>query len=113
MPHGLVFCQTNGKPVGPEDHSRAWKALLEKVGVREARLHDACHTAATLLLVQGVDACTVIDLMGWSQVFMTKRYQHVVPELRTAAAARMTEALWGEPAAPSVPGMPRRGSSTR
>jgi integrase len=95
--HGLVFCQPNGKPIDPDGHSRAWKALLGAAGVREARLHDARHTAATLLLVQGVDARTVMDLMGWSQVSMTKRYQHVVPELRSAAADRMAEALWGPP----------------
>jgi hypothetical protein len=35
-----------------------------------------------------------MDLMGWSQVSMTKRYQHVVPELRRAAE-RMTDVLWG------------------
>jgi integrase len=91
----LVFCQPNGNPIDPDGHSRAWKALLERAGIREARLHDARHTAATLLLVQGVDARTVMDLMGWSQVSMTQRYQHVVPELRNAAAARMAEVLWG------------------
>jgi integrase len=114
-PHGLVFCQSNGKPLGPEDHSRAWKTVLAKAGVRDARLHDARHTAATLLLVQGVDARTVMDLMGWSQVSMTKRYQHVVPELRTAAASRMAEALWGGSATPtpSMGNLPRRAPHVR
>ncbi len=32
----------------------AWKRLLQEAGVRDARLHDARHTAATLLLPQGV-----------------------------------------------------------
>ncbi|UQX88955.1 tyrosine-type recombinase/integrase [Jatrophihabitans telluris] len=68
---------------------------LSHAGVRRARLHDARHTAATLLLVQGVDARTVMDLMGWSQISMTTRYQHVVMDLRRAAAERMSDALWG------------------
>ncbi|MGI8576482.1 MAG: site-specific integrase [Nocardioidaceae bacterium] len=45
--------------VGPSTHARtggAWKALLCTAGVRDARLHDARHTAATLLLQQGVPA---------------------------------------------------------
>lgn len=66
--------------------------------MRPARLHDARHTAATLLLVQGVDPRVVMDLMGWSHVAMTSRYQHVVPELRRLAAERMTVALWGDDA---------------
>jgi hypothetical protein len=38
-------------------------------------------------------------IMGWSEVAMTKRYQHVVPELRQEAAARIGAALWRAPAA--------------
>ena len=63
-------------------------------GVRDARLHDARHTAATMLLVQGVDSRTVMDLLGWSQVTMTRRYQHVVDELRTEATRRIGALLW-------------------
>ena len=91
----LVFCQPNGRPLDPDGHSKAWKKFLARAGVREARLHDARHTAATLLLVQGVDQRTVMAIMGWSEVSMTKRYQHVVPELRREAASRIREVLWG------------------
>ncbi|MGH9116438.1 MAG: tyrosine-type recombinase/integrase [Acidimicrobiales bacterium] len=91
---GLVFSDAWGRPLDPDRHTKAWNAFLDRCGVRQARLHDARHTAATLLLVQGVDPRVVMDLMGWSHVAMTKRYQHVVPELRRVAAERMTEALW-------------------
>jgi integrase len=37
-------------------------------------------TTATLLLVAGIDARVVMDLMGWSSGSMVKRYQHVVDE---------------------------------
>jgi integrase len=99
----LVFCQRNGRPLDPDGHSKAWKNFLTRAGVREARLHDARHTAATLLLVQGVDQRTVMAIMGWSEVSMTKRYQHVVPELRREAATRMTEVLWGPTGAVDAP----------
>jgi integrase len=91
----FVFCQENGRPLDPDGHSKAWKRFLAQAGVREGRLHDARHTAATLLLVQGVDQRTVMALMGWSEVSMTKRYQHVIPELRREAATRVGAALWG------------------
>ncbi len=92
----LVFSQVNGRPLDPDGHSKAWKRFLDRAGVRQGRLHDARHTAATLLLIQGVDQRTVMALMGWSEVSMTKRYQHVIPELRREAATRVGAALWGE-----------------
>ena len=62
--HGLVFTQPTGRPIDPRSDWGHWKALLAAAGVRDARLHDARHTAATLLLVQGVNARTVMDVMG-------------------------------------------------
>ena len=48
---GWMFAQTNGKPIDPRRDQYQWKALLAEAGVREARLHDARHTAATVLLL--------------------------------------------------------------
>jgi integrase len=92
---GWLFATEVGGPMDPRVDRGAWKALLTRAGVRDARLHDARHTAATLLLVQGIDTRTVMTLMGWSQISMTTRYQHVVPELKRAAADQMESALWG------------------
>jgi hypothetical protein len=64
-------------------------------------LHDARHTAATLLLLEGVDQRTVMDVMGWSNPSMACRYQHVVPELRREAARRVGDAMWPVDAAQS------------
>ncbi|MDP9406448.1 MAG: tyrosine-type recombinase/integrase [Actinomycetota bacterium] len=51
--HGLVFAQVNGRPIDPRRDWGQWKELLHAAGVRDARLHDARHTAATLLMTQG------------------------------------------------------------
>ncbi len=50
----LVFARVNGRPIDPRRDWAGWKGLLEAAGVRDARLHDARHTAATLLLVRRV-----------------------------------------------------------
>jgi site-specific recombinase XerD len=42
----------------------------------------------------GVDARTVMALMGWSSMALLQRYQHVVDELRRDAAERMGRTLW-------------------
>ena len=61
---GWVFAQPTGKPIDPRADYGEWKELLAAAGVREARLHDARHTAATFLLVLGVSDRTAMDVMG-------------------------------------------------
>jgi integrase len=52
---GWMFAQPNGKPLDPRRDLAEWKTLLREAGVREARLHDARHTAATTLLLLSLD----------------------------------------------------------
>jgi integrase len=73
-----------------------WKRLLEQAGVPHARLHDARHTAATLLLAQGTPARVAMEILGHSQIGLTlDTYSHVVPEMQRDAADRIGNALWG------------------
>jgi integrase len=92
---GYVFTSANGDPIDSRQDLREWKALLQAAEVRESRLHDARHTAASFLLLQGVDPRVVMDLMGWSTVTMLRRYQHVVDSLRRDAAHRVGDLLYG------------------
>jgi integrase len=65
--------------------------------VPQVRLHDLRHTAATLLLAQGVPARVVMDVLGHSQIGVTMNiYSHVMPTQLTQAANVMQRALWGE-----------------
>jgi integrase len=52
-------------------------------------------TAATLLLAQGVDQRVVMEILGHSQISMTSKYAHVLPQVMTDAADRIGQALWG------------------
>jgi integrase len=67
---------------------------LADVGVRNARLHDARHTAATVLLLLEVPERAVMEFMGWSNSSMAKRYQHVTAVLRGNIAKRLNGFLW-------------------
>ena len=93
--HDLVFSTDWGALIDPHADYRDWKQVLRDAGVREVRLHDARHTAATLLLLQGVDIRTVMAIMGWTEMATAQRYVHAVDELRHEAARRMGAALWG------------------
>ncbi|WP_051451630.1 tyrosine-type recombinase/integrase [Actinospica robiniae] len=90
----LCFPNSLGKPMEPRDDWADWKWLIKAAGVRDARLHDARHTAATLLLEQGVDISVVQEILGHSTLAVTKRYTHVTTRLTQDAAARMERALW-------------------
>lgn len=90
----FVFATPLGQPIDPRNDGRAWKALLKAAGVREVRLHDARHSAATMLLLQGVSPRVVMTLMGWTDHRVMERYVHVVDEMRLDAARRVNEAWW-------------------
>jgi len=92
--HDLVFAQPDGSPISSRQDWAAWKTLLRTAGVRDARLHDARHTAATLLLEQGVDIRVVQEILGHSTLAVTRRYTHVTSHLAREAADRMGRALW-------------------
>ena len=97
----LVFCTPTGAPVDSRSDWADWHELLKEAGVREARVHDARHTAATLLLEQGVGIRVVQQILGHSQVSQTERYTHVTTQLGRDAAQRMAGALW-DPATPQL-----------
>jgi len=87
-----------GQAHRPRNDHRAWRTLLADSGVRPARLHDARHIAAALLLAQGVPPRVAMQALGHSQIGLTLgTYSHVVPELSQEAAAAMTRALWIAP----------------
>jgi integrase len=91
---GFVFTTPRGRPVNPSTDYHAWKRLLARAGVPERRLHDARHTAATVLLLLGVPERTVMSVMGWASTSMAARYQHVGAEIRRQVAQQVGSLLW-------------------
>ena len=60
---GELVTDLFGRAVKPNSDYHAWKSLLKRAGVRETRLHDARHTAATVLLALEVPERTVMGVM--------------------------------------------------
>ncbi|WP_037363747.1 tyrosine-type recombinase/integrase [Amycolatopsis orientalis] len=101
---GYVFTKPTGQPLVPNTDYHHWKALLKEAGVKERRLHDARHTAATVLLLLEVPERTVMAIMGWSSTAMAARYQHVTDRIRRGVAGRVNGLLWAPPAKPDDEG---------
>jgi integrase len=91
----LVFTTQLGTPVHPRNDYRSFQRLIETAGLRRVRLHDLRHTAASLLLSQGVAARVVMEILGHSQISVTMNtYTHVDPALSRVATDRMEDLLW-------------------
>jgi len=91
---GWVFATPTGGPLNPNTDYHEWKNLLKAAGLREARLHDARHTAATVLLILRQPGPTVMALMGWSSESMAARYQHVTDAIRAEVASQVGSLIW-------------------
>lgn len=92
---GFVFATRTGGPIHPRNDYRSFRALLTKAGLRRVRLHDLRHTAASLLLEQGVHPRVVMEILGHSQISLTMNtYSHVVPDTVRSATDSVQEALW-------------------
>ena len=94
--YDLVFATRRGRPIERTEDWRSWKAILRQAEVRDARVHDARHTAATLLIEQGVHIRVVQEVLGHTRVTTTERYTHVATLLMKDASERIGEALWGQ-----------------
>lgn len=99
---GYVFTTPTGGPLNPRTDYTEWKRLLERARVPERRLHDARHTAATVLLLLQIPDRTVMAIMGWSNTAMAARYQHIIAAIRRDVATQVGGLLW-KPAEESRP----------
>jgi integrase len=91
---GLVFTSTIGTPLDERNVRRAFKAVLKSADLPPMRVHDLRHSAATILLEQGVHPRVVMETLGHSQITLTlDTYSHVTSRVTDEAATRMDEAL--------------------
>ena len=89
----LVFTTELGTLVDGKNLLRFFKRHVEKAGLdpKEFNLHSLRHSAATLLLSEGVS-----EMLGHSSVRISLDvYSHVLPHLQEEAAAKMDQVLTG------------------
>lgn len=96
-PDSLVFADRWGNPLnGFHLTERHFKPLLRRSGLPVIRFHDLRHTAATLMLTQGVNPKVVAEMLGHASVTTTLNvYAHVLPTMQEDAARRLDAALRG------------------
>jgi integrase len=93
----LVFANRVGRPLSAQNLvQRHFHPLLARLSLPRVRFHDLRHTAATLLLAEGVHPKIVSELLGHKEVDVTLNlYSHVTPAMHQAAAEALGKLLDG------------------
>lgn len=91
---GFVFTSAVGTPLEGVNVTHRLQRALAAAGLPRLRFHDLRHTAASLLLAEGVPARVVMETFGHSQISLTlNTYSHVTKRLLGEAAAAMDRVL--------------------
>jgi integrase len=87
----LVFTNLTGGPIdGTNLLRKCFRPLLRQAGLPEIRFHDLRHTAATLLLGQGVHPKIVSEMLGHSTINITlDLHSHVTPTMQKEAVSAL------------------------
>lgn len=93
--HGLVFCQPNGRPIDPRADWHEWSQIVAAAGLPHLGVHAMRHSTATIALGEGVALAVVQEMLGHSDVRVTRAYTHVSSPLAADAAERVGRALFG------------------
>jgi integrase len=102
--HDLVFPNSEGNPMDAANLiHRGFEPAVRRAGLRKIRFHDLRHTAASLLLANGVDVVAVSRLLGHSSPIVTLNiYSHAIPKERAGLTDRLANLFGSKPVADDV-----------
>ncbi len=105
---GLIFTTSVGTALNPRNMLRDFYAVMntpdpadpepdptkKRKLLARLRFHDLRHSAATLLLSQGVHSRAIMELLGHSSISLTMNTYGHVPEEMKRETARHTDAVF-------------------
>lgn len=91
----LLFTTGRGHPLGGNNvRTRSFARLLGRACLPPMRFHGLPHTAATLLMAEGVDIKIASEMLDHADITTTLRiYSHVLPHQQDTAADAMDRLL--------------------
>lgn len=96
--HDLVFVNPEGRPLDPKYVNNRLKEIMVKAKLPPMSFHKLRHTAATLMLAEGIPLNQVRDQLGHSQISLTANiYGHAVPTALRPAAEALERAMRRDP----------------
>lgn len=91
----VVFANEDGSLIDPRDDYDEWVSILQEAGVPHKKLHIMRHSAATMLLAQGVDIRVVQEVLGHRDIRTTQGYTQGANELMAEAVKKLGGHLFG------------------
>lgn len=93
---GFMFTSLVGSPIEPRNLHREFKKVCERAELGNWHLHELRHSAASLMLAQGIQIQVVSRVLGHASIRMTADvYGHILDPDREAAADVTGAMLWG------------------
>jgi integrase len=93
-----VFVSSIGTPVEQRRLDRLFKDLCDGAGLRRIRFHDLRHSAASILIAQGVHPKAIQELLRHSSIQLTMDvYGHLLAQVQQETADKMDEILRPKP----------------
>jgi integrase len=83
-PDSLVFANVDASRL-----SVYTKRVFKRLGILDASFHTLRHTAASWLVMEGVDLYAVGQILGHKTPRMTQRYAHLSPSYLAGAVSKM------------------------
>lgn len=88
----LIFASPIGTILDQSKVNKVYKKCLDKAGLPDLRFHDLRHSAATLMLQEGIHPKVVQERLGHSDISLTlNTYSHVLPSMQAEAAEKMDD----------------------
>ena len=81
------------KPMAIEN---IFQAAMKRAGIENFRFHDLRHSAASYLVMAGVDMRTVAEILGHKDLKMTHRYAHLSRKHVSDAVGKLDGAIFGK-----------------
>jgi integrase len=92
----LIFRTPFGTPVDPDNFRNLTYKATTDAGLGRWSPHELRHSAASLLIAQGVPLKLVSETLGHASIRITSDvYGHLFDDAGLVAADAMTDALWG------------------
>jgi len=92
---GYIFTSTIGTPIDPRNLYREFQGICRHAGLGDWHPHELRHSAASLMLAQGVKIQVVSQVLGHSSIRMTADvYGHLLDPDRRDAAEALGSLLW-------------------
>lgn len=81
--------------VDPDKLTVYTKRVFQRIGIPDASFHTLRHTAASWLVMEGVDLYAVGRILGHKTPRMTQRYAHLSPDYMAGAVSKLDGIMVG------------------